>query len=66
VRKFEKNFTFAQLAMNLGNVSSAAEKAGMHRSSFQRLMRKYHINPAQIKNSLVIDPVKLQQEHKED
>lgn len=66
IRKFEKNFTFAQLKMNLGNVSNAAEKAGMHRSSFQRLMRKYHINPAQIKNSLMVDPAKLQQAYKED
>jgi Response regulator containing CheY-like receiver, AAA-type ATPase, and DNA-binding domains len=58
VRKFEKQFTLAQLEMNRGNVSTAAQKAGMHRSSFQRLIRKYHLDPARIKDSLIVDPAK--------
>ncbi len=55
---FEKNYVLALLQKSKGNVSAAADLAGMHRSSFQRLIRKYHVQPAAIKDSVVIDEEK--------
>jgi DNA-binding NtrC family response regulator len=53
--QFEKDYLLSILQKAKGNVSNAAEMAGMHRSSFQRLIRKYHIVPAAIKGSLVVN-----------
>jgi len=53
--QFEKEYLLSILQKAKGNVSNAAALAGMHRSSFQRLIRKYHIVPAAIKGSLVVN-----------
>jgi len=42
-RDFERLFVLESLERWEGNVSSAAAEAGMHRSSFQRLMRRHDI-----------------------
>ena len=42
-RDFERLFILERLERWEGNVSSAAAEAGMHRSSFQRLMRRHDI-----------------------
>jgi len=55
---FEKNYVLALLQKSKGNVSAAADMAGIHRSSFQRLIRKYHIQPAAIKDSVIVDEEK--------
>ena len=43
---FERHYVEAALSDNHGNVSSAARQAGVHRSSFQRLMKKHGIRSA--------------------
>ena len=43
-RSFEREFVLEFLRQYDGNVSRAAEEAGLHRSSFQRLMRRHGIH----------------------
>ena len=49
VRSFEKDYAYSRLESTRGNVSAAALQAGLHRSAFQRLIRKYHIHPTAVK-----------------
>ena len=42
-RDFERIFVLKTLERCEGNVSHAAAEAGLHRSSFQRLMRRHGI-----------------------
>ncbi|MEE9231955.1 MAG: helix-turn-helix domain-containing protein, partial [Nitrospirales bacterium] len=41
---FERKFLIERLTANKGNVTSAAKEAQIQRQSFQRLMKKYHID----------------------
>ena len=41
LRKFERNYVEALLRACDGNISAAARKAGMDRSNFKRVLRKY-------------------------
>ncbi len=41
LRKFEKGYVEAQLGACGDNISAAARRAGMDRSNFKRLLRKY-------------------------
>lgn len=41
LRKFEKGYVQAQLGACGDNISAAARRAGMDRSNFKRLLRKY-------------------------
>jgi len=43
VEKVEKNFVLSALMNNQWNVTHAAEKTGLQRTNFQRLMKKYGI-----------------------
>ena len=43
-RNFERDFVLELLRQHDGNVSRAAGQAGLHRSSFQRLMRRHGIH----------------------
>jgi DNA-binding NtrC family response regulator len=55
VTNFEKQYIISMLEKSKGNISMAAEASGMHRSSFQRLIRKYQINPSAIKGALIVE-----------
>ncbi|MBD3419153.1 MAG: response regulator [Chitinivibrionales bacterium] len=52
VAHFEHSYLMHQLLENKGNVTHAAGSAGMHRSSFQRLFRKYGIHPQEMKKHI--------------
>ena len=41
LRRFEQTYVEAQLRASGGNISAAARRAGMDRSNFKRLLRKY-------------------------
>jgi DNA-binding NtrC family response regulator len=56
VRSFEHQYACTRLMQSRGNVTAAARKAGLHRSAFQRLIRKYGIRPVTIKEMLTEDP----------
>jgi DNA-binding NtrC family response regulator len=56
VRSFEREYAGAILEQSRGNVTAGAHLAGLHRSAFQRLFRKYGISPATIKEKLAAGP----------
>lgn len=41
LRRFEQSYVEAQLQASGGNISAAARRAGMDRSNFKRLLKKY-------------------------
>ncbi len=41
LRQFEQSYVEAQLQASGGNISAAARRAGMDRSNFKRLLKKY-------------------------
>lgn len=43
VRNFERRYSVRALVSNRGNVSKAARKAGLDRSNFLRMLRRYGI-----------------------
>jgi len=48
IKRFEKSYIESTLKSNGGNVSRSAESAGMTRSNFQRLMKKYDLRRKEI------------------
>jgi two-component system, NtrC family, response regulator AtoC len=48
IEQFEKSYIESILKSNGGNVSRSAESAGMTRSNFQRLMKKYDIRRKEV------------------
>ncbi len=45
LRQFEQEYVEARMAACGGNISAAARQAGMDRSNFKRLLRKYRRDP---------------------
>ena len=43
LQPFERHYLIEILKQNAGNVTAASQQAGLHRSSFQRLMRRHEI-----------------------
>ena len=55
VAHFEKRYLRALLEQHSGNVTSAAQQAGMLRSALQRLLRKYGIRSAEFRQRRGVD-----------
>ena len=55
VEVFTKNYLSNLLSLTLGNITKAAEMAGMHRSNFKKLMRENNIEAAPFKVKTVIN-----------
>jgi DNA-binding NtrC family response regulator len=51
VEQWERDFIVSALRATGGNISRAAERAGMYRQSFQQKMRELGISPADISNN---------------
>jgi DNA-binding NtrC family response regulator len=51
-REFQRQYLLAALKAHGGNVTKAAEHAGIERESFHRLMRKCEVRTDEVKRNL--------------